>query len=75
VSKQRKAKKQQGYDPKPKQSVCQNCEHYQSDFVTQTANWGKDWTEEKNKRCGIGGFAVKKTATCKKFSLRVEDAQ
>jgi hypothetical protein len=73
MSKQSEAKQKQGYDKKPKSRVCSNCRHYMSDFITQKNLYG-DYEEEKNKRCGLGGFAVKKTATCNEFK-KVDDAK
>ena len=33
------------------------------------SEWHKDgWWEDKNQRCGIGGFAVKKMGTCNEFT-------
>lgn len=62
MSKQGEAKKKQNYDPKPISRVCMNCEHYKSDIIK-----GIGIFDEKNKRCGLGEFAVKKMATCDLF--------
>lgn len=62
MSKQSEAKKKQNYNPKPVPRVCMNCEHYISDMIP----YG-NYIEEKNKRCGLGEFAVKKMATCDWF--------
>ena len=64
MSKQQKAKDLQGYDPKPIPKTCANCCFYESDFVEN----GYGYLVERNIRCGWGQFAVKKTATCNKFS-------
>ena len=66
ASKTQIQKAQQGYVEKPLPAQCGTCGHYTSDIIPQKSKWigYADWTEEKNKRCGIGGFAVKKTAVC-----------
>jgi hypothetical protein len=53
-------KEKMGYDPKPIRKMCTNCVHFASDMVRN--EYGYD--EEKNTRCLIGEFAVKKTAVC-----------
>lgn len=63
MSKQSEAKKRQGYDPIPMPKNCGTCWHYQSDVICGE-KWGGSYREEKGKRCGLGGFAVKKTAVC-----------
>lgn len=74
MSAQSKAKADQDYDPKPDPARCANCGHFQSDMLPP--NWMREndmrrddpsYHREKNLRCGIGGFAVKKTATCIKW--------
>lgn len=56
-SRQAKAKEKQNYRVEAR--TCSNCVYYRSDiFISGT------WTDEKNKRCGIGDFVVKKTAVC-----------
>jgi hypothetical protein len=66
VSKQSEAKQQQGYVPKAVPQTCGNCAHFLSDFIRQPPAFGSPngWEEEKNLRCGIGGFAVKKMGAC-----------
>lgn len=70
----RRAKQEQGYRETP--DTCGNCAHYQSEVVEKTYDtWDgvhHVWTEEKKKRCSIGGFPVKKTATCDRY-LRKEN--
>jgi hypothetical protein len=59
------AKAEQKYTTKLK--VCRNCMHYTSD----KSNLSNGYTVEKNKRCGIGKFAVKSLASCEKiFCIR-----
>ncbi|HEX8610182.1 MAG TPA: hypothetical protein VF800_02755 [Telluria sp.] len=79
MSAQSKAKAAQGYDPKPEPNRCATCGHFKSDFVlpewmiksnSVKARWSaplytlENDAVEKNARCGLGGFAVKKTAVC-----------
>jgi hypothetical protein len=52
-----------GYNPKPVHPSCMNCNHYRSDIEVRV-NFSSTWTDEKNIRCGLYGFAVKKTAVC-----------
>jgi len=67
TSKTQNAKDVQGYTKKPMQ--CNNCAHYTSEMVDLPAgNWGKAYQVEKNKRCGIGGFAVQSSASCELYS-------
>jgi hypothetical protein len=56
-------KEKMGYDPKPIRKMCSNCVHFASDVIAKTT-YGHEWNEEKNIRCLIGEFAVKKTALC-----------
>lgn len=61
MSKQANSKTEQGYEPKPIFAMCSNCKHFRSDKIKNQWNY----EEEKNIRCGIGEFAVKKQGTCK----------
>ena len=75
MSKQSEAKKEQNYREAP--DACANCGHYESHMVEKTYDaWnGKQvWNEEKGKRCSIGGFAVKKMATCDRHVLVTSNA-
>jgi hypothetical protein len=63
MSRQSEAKAKQGYVPKPQ--TCSNCLHFHSEIVDR-----KYLGEEKNLRCGIGGFAVKKMATCNEWAAK-----
>jgi len=65
MSKQQNAKDAQGYEAHPRQRVCGNCRSYISEVETCKSVFGGTYSNEKNKRCTIGGFAVKKTAVCK----------
>jgi len=48
------------YNPKPRQITCSNCQYFRSDFVEN--KW--KYVEEKNIRCVLHGFSVKKSANC-----------
>ena len=64
MSKQTEAKKTQNYTPKATPAYCSNCQHYKSDLVKERTSWGGEWTAEKNIRCSIGEFAIKKQGVC-----------
>jgi hypothetical protein len=69
ASKTQEAKDAQGYTKKPQQ--CNNCANYKSEMVHTPAspeNWRGAYNTEKNKRCGIGGFAVQSSASCKIYA-------
>lgn len=59
MSKQSEAKKEQGYVERAPQNVCGNCAHYRSAMSDY-------YGYESEKKCTLGGFAVKKLATCNK---------
>jgi len=64
MSKQSEAKIKQNYNPKPDPQQCANCKHFKSDTIG-TVGWDKKtYYQEKNLRCGIGGFAIKKRGVC-----------
>lgn len=67
MSKQSEAKLKQGYRNRP--DTCANCVNFQSEITKHTEYYG-DWTEEKKKRCSVGGFAVTKTSTCRIHALK-----
>lgn len=70
MSKQSEAKAAQGYSELP--SNCGNCQH--RTFKMAPPAWMvksgdrratvKEYFNESQSRCGLGGFAVKKTASC-----------
>lgn len=60
MSKQSEAKEAQNYIAKPKPPMCSNCVHYKSEMVENEYHY----IQEKNMRCGRGGFAIKKTSNC-----------
>ena len=70
MSKQSEAKIDQNY--RRTLDTCGNCAHYKFQAVDKTYlgfNGLQTWTEEKDKRCAVGKFAVQKTATCDKHVL------
>lgn len=76
MSKQSEAKKEQGYRETP--DTCSNCAHYSSKMVEKSYQGFikvETWTEEKEKKCQLGSFAVKKTATCDKHVLSAQVAK
>lgn len=66
MSKQSEAKRAQGYVAKAIPQTCGNCAHFQFERVNVNADRPQyeEYWEDKNLRCGIGGFAVKKMGTC-----------
>ena len=72
MSKQSEAKSKQLYTDKAIPQVCVNCNSYKSEIVTHAPynEWTAAWTEEKNLRCSIGGFAVKKQGTCALWEMK-----
>ena len=74
MSKQSEAKKRQDYVSKFEAGYCMNCFHYQSDIVPMKNEW-HEWTEEKNKRCGIGGFAVAKKGSCSEHQFTIVEVK
>lgn len=49
--------------------TCSNCVHYRSTFVSSSYG-ASTWVEEKDKRCGLGEFAVRKTAVCARHEAK-----
>jgi hypothetical protein len=73
ASKQQQEKDKQGYEARPTPRVCVNCFHFKFDRVQtiEPSLWSKNgYWEDKNLRCGIGGFSVKKMATCNLFQIK-----
>jgi hypothetical protein len=68
MSKQAEAREAQGYRTEPRN--CSNCAHYRSDITEHPPafSWGNPYTTESNRRCSLGSFAVKKTATCDRWA-------
>lgn len=61
MSRHANAKVEQGYEPKPVLKVCENCLHF-----NPTGNYSEAFGNELV-RCALGGFKVKKKATCNLF--------
>lgn len=72
MSKQSEAKEKQGYTPKAVPRTCQNCSSFAFDMVQtkKATEWREAYFEDKNLRCEIGGFAVKKMGTCNEFKVK-----
>lgn len=82
MSKQSDAKAAQGYDPTPSARTCGKCLHFKSEL--RLASWMEKangnrrvplYTLAKNGiestfKCGLGDFAIKKTAVCDQFAAR-----
>lgn len=76
------AKERQAYNPSPAAKTCGNCLHFVSEralpeWMARSNESGRNrpfkvenYGIETNKRCGIGGFAVKKMATCNEFKRK-----
>lgn len=71
MSKQSKAKERQHYVPKYEPAVCMNCVHYSSNVTERKGVFGGTYEDERNKRCSLGGFAVKKMGTCIEWTGKV----
>jgi hypothetical protein len=64
VNKQQRAKRVQGYTDTPR--CCGNCAAREFQVETWPDHFDPSLihSREHHQRCGFGGFAVKKTATC-----------
>jgi hypothetical protein len=67
-SPQAEAKNRQGYIEKPTPRICSTCLHFTSGWLP--AYPGSSYMVEKDKRCTIGQFAVKKTAVCNDYEYK-----
>jgi hypothetical protein len=65
MTKLEQLKASQGY--RLSAATCRTCKHFTSDKETRKGYFGGEYTKEKNKRCRLGGFKVKVTATCLKW--------
>ena len=77
MSKQSEAKEKQGYNQKAARRVCSTCGHFKSDMKNQLGYNGEPsgYMVEKNLKCGLGGFAVKKMALCNEWIEGVKNAK
>jgi hypothetical protein len=76
-SKQALAQEAQGYVAKAIPRVCGNCKHFTSEKVDANADyaghaWVTPYIVDKNMRCAIGGFAIKKMGTCNLHDAAIE---
>ncbi|MDB5937494.1 MAG: hypothetical protein JWQ01_4838 [Massilia sp.] len=67
MSAQSLAKAAQGYVAKAIPQTCMNCAHFAVDAAVNKFGW----VDEKNLRCTLGNFAVKKMAACNQFAPKV----
>lgn len=67
MSKQSEAKSKQGYVPKAVPQTCMNCDYFKKDKVLVCSLGASNYYEDKNLRCTLGGFTVKKMGTCDEF--------
>ena len=67
VSKVAQKKAEMVYVSKPVWPICANCLHYTSEKEIR-GSWCR-YEVEVRKRCTLGGFAVKKSATCKRHEF------
>lgn len=87
MSKQSEAKEKQVYVAKVMPMTCGNCAHLKCDMelpkwmahenaashaLGRPAKYGDNNKAQKNLRCGIGGFAVKKMGTCDEWGGKSE---
>jgi len=71
MSKQSEAKLSQNYVTKAVPKTCMNCANYRSDLIPYTSWSGMVYQTEKNMKCVIGGFSVKKMGSCDRFEMAV----
>jgi hypothetical protein len=71
MSKQSEAKERMGYNEKPIPQTCANCRQFVSSKIPSA--WNPAYLQEKNRRCVVGGFVVKKTATCDLFESKTNE--
>jgi hypothetical protein len=73
----KEAKKQVGYEDKPVLPVCKNCKGFTSEkvlpqWMKQIGYSVEQYGVEKNIRCSVHGFEIKKMGSCLSFSKRGE---
>lgn len=68
TNKVQQAKDEQGYVKSPRS--CGTCTHYKFEAVHKNTEYHGIIVEEKNKRCGIGGFAVQVSSSCHKYERK-----
>jgi len=76
--KSQEAIERQQYTPKFIAGVCGNCAYMKVDLELpawmkkQPGVWGDEFRQEKNHRCAIGGFSVKKLGSCAEHAFSGE---
>jgi hypothetical protein len=68
MTKLEKLKKEIGYTKEA--PTCKVCEHFTSEITYETDCYGYKYKKEKNIRCGLHGFAIKKTTYCESFARK-----
>jgi hypothetical protein len=68
MSRQSEAKAKQNYQENALQTRCRTCGHY----IYETNCGSPSAALESNRRCGIGGFAVKPNAICSEWTRKKE---
>ncbi len=71
MSKQSEAKDAQGYH-EAKLHCCGCCQHLEMKVELISGSYIA-FVKKSEKRCGIGGFAIKLTSVCSLFKLKEED--
>jgi hypothetical protein len=75
MSKESEAKQAQWYFDKAIPQTCGTCHFYQSTVTITRGASGIISRFEMDKRCKLGGFAVNKKGTCKRFHQRNVEAE
>jgi hypothetical protein len=79
MSKQSDAKKKQNYVPKAVPRTCSTCKNFLFDHVQVISPHRymppNGYWDDKNLRCGLGGFAVKKMGTCDCYELLADGGE
>lgn len=51
--------------------MCSNCKHFTYEVTTKKDWAGREFSSEKNLRCGFGGFKVDKSNWCNKHEPKL----
>ena len=72
MSRQSEAKESQGYSAKA--PSCKSCINYMSEVEMKPASfsWTQPYSVEKNRRCGVGGFAVSPAGHCTLWAVAAQ---
>lgn len=49
---------------------CHNCSSFMSDFISEQ-RWGTEYKVEKNIRCSLYSFAIKKSTVCDSHTKKI----